>query len=591
MTTITPPALPSRDGAAAAAAATSPTTSETDLASWGEAERLLLVHNARVLSFPATQAETAAPAQAIHGRVGELRAQGLLEVFNVMLDAVASATTSAQVHAKHVELTMLTVPAQHQGAEPFQLPLLQSIAVVREGPASFLVPLPAANCIFRIEVATPDTDELDALVDLLTHYTALDEPSTKFRNTVALVGPTGQVVGTLAEGVDLDAHSVTAGAKGPVLLTRTVTSTNVPGEADKVQWTVAEAPKEEVDRAAAVGGAVAYPDASIEEKIFRGSVLVGDLLIQGAGLLSQGIVRGSENIKDSVRPNEKPLEFTPQTRGQLETAKKVSSAAVQATGALVAGAVTVASTVGSAVAAKMGGDGAGGFPADSKRARTLKVTSTIIKSLAVLGDRASTSGRMVLKATGQGAATIIERKYGAEAGAVARDVALIGDNAFVVYFDSKGLRRVVLMSGAKTAVHELSEKTKALDVNGNPVPASAAAGPVFTTSSATTTTGAAPPANAADFAASAMAFAQDKGPKVAAAVQEHAPKVAAAVAEHGPKVAAAVASGAWSLWTAVSAQMAASSAASAAHAQSGAAPAGAAASPAAAATSPTAKAP
>ncbi|ORZ35014.1 senescence-associated protein-domain-containing protein [Catenaria anguillulae PL171] len=428
---------------------------------------------------------------------------------------------------------------------------------------------------FRRIVRLPDPAEVQALADLLGHYTALNEPSATYRNTVALVGPSGQVVGTLADSVHLDTHLVNPDAKGPVVVSQVPAATP---EAP-IQWTVAEPP------AGATPAAGQEGDSSFEAKLVSTSEMLGEWMIQGAGIVSSGILRGSVAVKNAgwVTPNATPMVLTPKTKGNIETAKSVSEVAVKATGAILSGAVTVAAAVGSAVAGKLQSDGRGGVvPANSTRARTVKLTSALIRSLAVLGDRASTAGRTVLKATGQGAAELIEHKYGNEAGQAAREVTSVAENMWIVYFDSKGFKRMVLLTGAKTTVHELAGKDKTAAASSATVSTASttstktvAAGTSTTTQSTATstiTTGAAPSAGSSDpalLASQAMTYAATTAPKVAAAVQQHAPKVAAAVVEHGPRVAAAVASGAWALWSKVGEQLAQAQAAQAQQQQQG----------------------
>ncbi|KAI9222702.1 hypothetical protein BC828DRAFT_396551 [Blastocladiella britannica] len=692
----------------------------TPVTTVGEPERLLFVQSARVSVLTAEPDATQPP-----------RAAGLLEVYSVELATPASVEGAPPTH---ISLAMLTVPGIGD-LDAFQLPLTAdtTVELSEEDPSGFTVTAPDTGVRYALTIHSKDQYELQALVDLLSLYTTLKVPSQTYRNTLALVGPDGQVVGTLADSINLDTSSVNPGSRGPVMITSASLSsvaTPVAASADDkkapIQWTVTEAPSV---------SARGVP-SSAESRMLASSELVGDWLVTGAGYLAQGITRASISARSSgwVTPNATPLVITPHRKGNVETAKKVSAAAVQGassspiswlvasssaapvplplfavprarfaaaaaaaapangddketavirapvdlgtvvlssrahggtlvttrpaasraiqsefllflalaaqqaaaygailkslasqhaswhwtagpghlrvkldvtrsdaaalalltvgiivwfqlvTGAVVAGAVSVATTVGSAVAARVAGPGGmASLPADSKRARTLHLTSAALQSLAVLADKASVGGRMLVQATGRGVGDLIEYKYGGEAGEVARGVTEVSENLWIVYFDKAGFRRMVLLAGAGAAVHEASGHRTAAPTgiaHGSASCPSPSAKRTAATQDAvpglklpTTLTA----ADATALAASAVAAFQTHGPKVVAAVQErapavaaavqahapavaaavrdNAPKVAAAVAEHGPRVAAAVASGAWALWSKVSESM------------------------------------
>ncbi|KAJ3366432.1 hypothetical protein GGF32_005434 [Allomyces javanicus] len=413
-----------------------------------EPDLLLAVHNATVTLHDAPDASDA----------GREVARGTLHVVQLQMDAVDG------------DITVLTV------GDAFQLQLdaggSGTLPVTRASATTFVftVPAPAAPAAplhYSLTVATPDAAELDALTDLLVHYTALVAPSDTYRNTVALVDAHGAVVGTLPTQVDAS-HLPAYDEKAP-LLANVDAAASVP-TGDEKKRAATTTPPPVVLTGTPDGGVSVWPataaaatdassglswgDVPPETWIVQGGEKVGSLMVQGASLLAQGIEAAAASMIPTTAKAKEPWVFTPTARENIATAKNVSDAALTVTKSIVSGAVAVATKVGEAVATQLESKTT---KPGSKRERGLKFTSAVLKAVGTLTESAAKSGKLVIGATGRSAADYLDHKYGAEAGNVARDVARIGEKVWVVYFDAMGIRRAVLMAGTKSAVHSLHD--------------------------------------------------------------------------------------------------------------------------------------
>ncbi|KAJ3367549.1 hypothetical protein GGF31_007451 [Allomyces arbusculus] len=413
-----------------------------------EPDLLLAVHNATVTLHDAPDASDA----------GRQVARGTLHVVQLQMDAVDG------------DITVLTV------GDAFQLQLdaggSGTLPVARLSPTKFVltVPAPAAPAAplhYSLTVETPDAAELDALTDLLVHYTALVAPSDTYRNTVALVDAHGAVVGTLPTQVDAS-HLPAYDEKAPLLAD--VDAPAASSASDEKKSVTTSMPPPVVLTGTPDGGVSVWPataaaatdatsglswgDVPPETWIVQGGEKVGSLMVQGASLLAQGIEAAAASMIPTTPKAKEPWVFTPTARENIATAKSVSDAALTVTKSIVDGAVAVASKVGEAVATQL--ESSSTKPG-SKRERGLKFTSAVLKAVGTLTESAAKSGKLVIGATGRSAADYLDHKYGAEAGNVAREVARIGEKVWVVYFDAMGIRRAVLMAGTKSAVHSLHD--------------------------------------------------------------------------------------------------------------------------------------
>ncbi|KNE65993.1 hypothetical protein AMAG_19308 [Allomyces macrogynus ATCC 38327] len=266
---------------------------------------LLAVHNATVTLHDAPDASDA----------GREVACGTLHVVQLQMDAVDG------------DITVLTV------GDAFQLQLdagaRPSFVLTVPAPAA-----PAAPLHYSLNVKTPDAAELDALTDLLVHYTALVAPSDTYRNTVALVDAHGAVVGTLPTQVDAS-HLPAYDEKAPLL----DHADTAPPTGDEKKRATTTTPPPVVLTGTPDGGVSVWPataaaatdassglswgDVPPETWIVQGGEKVGSLMVQGASLLAQGIEAAAASMIPTTVKAKEPWVFTPTARENIATAKNV----------------------------------------------------------------------------------------------------------------------------------------------------------------------------------------------------------------------------------------------------------------------------
>ncbi|KAL7752770.1 hypothetical protein RI367_001772 [Sorochytrium milnesiophthora] len=379
-------------------------------------------------------------------------AELLLSVHNARLSLLSDGTTATvgrgcvnvyglsvtpQSH-KVAEMTVLAMPldvigddntslAASMPQQTFQLQLTEDLHVVKQGASAFLFPA-ASDCTFyKIDFETKDAEEIEALEDLLAHYTGYQLASKDYRNTLALVDSKGHVVGKLAEDVHIDATRVNQYETGPVLI-------NVQNSQD--------ASKPPVITVKSTTG----------EQMVQKSEQLGELLVRGAIYLGSGIVKAGQGLKPMLTPKQTPTAISPTTKTRIGQAKQVTSVALKATQMAVTGATFLAGQVGSVVAQKLKENPRTSGP---KSSTVIKFSEQLIQSIGTLSSSVSQSGRIVLRSVGVQAVDLVSHVYGTDAGAVVNDVASLGEQLWVVYFDARGIRRMAFMTGVKGTINSM----------------------------------------------------------------------------------------------------------------------------------------
>ncbi|KAI9724662.1 MAG: hypothetical protein M1828_003531 [Chrysothrix sp. TS-e1954] len=194
----------------------------------------------------------------------------------------------------------------------------------------------------------------------------------------------------------------------------------------------------------------AYKDSSLVQNAASASRLI----VTSSGYLGNLLSSGADNFTQKVKPNPKPLTFSP---GAQERIRKLHSFTDQ-------GATLSAKTVGSATKyaqnisatlARKGNRKDKGFDKDGKPIETYRpgfLNKSMI-AFSTIADGVAESGRSLLTQSSQAATTVVQHRYGPEAGKVAGQLAGGVKNVGLVYIDVTGVsRRAVIKSVAKGMV-------------------------------------------------------------------------------------------------------------------------------------------
>jgi hypothetical protein len=378
-------------------------------------ERLLMVNNVQVQSLDGNKALFV----------------GLLQVFLVILkhgpdSTILSISPNSEMGASDRKVDPA---APESPKDVLQVNLTPELAISRIGDRTLLIPMVETATMVRVTVQSDDLAEWNALLDLLALYTAFHAPPAppEYRDTLALVDTTGAIVGKL-DSTQVDTSRV-AKSSQPLIL----------GTSSNGQFALQEQ------------DANANP-FSEEDWLVQGAVQVSAMMVSGATMVAKQIENAGTLLTANTKATEQPLVFTPTTRARIDQAKVISDAALKMTQVMVSSAVAAATVVGGVVASKLQSS-----DATKPTPRTLRLTSSFIKAVGYVSDGIKESGKLVMKATGRSAGGFVDHRYGGEAGEIVRDVARIGEKLWVVYFDANGIRRAVLMTGAKSTIHSLSQ--------------------------------------------------------------------------------------------------------------------------------------
>ncbi|KAG5457608.1 MAG: senescence-associated protein-domain-containing protein, partial [Olpidium bornovanus] len=268
---------------------------------------------------------------------------------------------------------------------------------------------------------------------------------TEFTSSLALVSPSGQVVGSLADDIKFVEDSDVAqeeqpnalAAKAPVVIDYDEKASQIEGR--------------EVRRV--------HCAEDLGDSIVSSSEIISEYIVKGANLVSDGMLAGTQKLTAYISPNEKPLTFLPQTRERVLRAKRLTGAALKVTSKVVETAVNMAMMVGSTVLGPPSKPGTPGKASEKSSAKTLGLKlGCAIGNVAGGVDRGA---RILWNATSISTASLVGHRYGVEARDLAVDALSVAENLTLVYFDSKGVaRRVIVRRAAAKLVKERLEKTR-----------------------------------------------------------------------------------------------------------------------------------
>lgn len=188
--------------------------------------------------------------------------------------------------------------------------------------------------------------------------------------------------------------------------------------------------------------------------IVQTSAMASRLIVTGSTYLANALTSGADSFTQKTKPNPKPLTFTPTAQAHIRKINKLSKTAAGLSAKTAGQAGRIAESIGASLARrKENGQqraySKDGSPADFKPG----VLNKSLIAFSTLVDGIEQGARTVLNSGASAASTIISHKYGAEAGAVASDIAGGIKNVGLVYIDASGVsRKAILKSVAKGMV-------------------------------------------------------------------------------------------------------------------------------------------
>lgn len=219
----------------------------------------------------------------------------------------------------------------------------------------------------------------------------------------------------------------------------------------------------------------AYKNSSIVQS----SATASRLIVTTSSYLATAIASGAETFQKKTKPNKDPLTFSDTTHKNIRTVGNLSNHAVSLSASTVGQVSKVAQNFGASLARKK----------DDKRKVDKRNPSPDYKpgvlnrsmiAFSTLADGIEQSARNMLVTGANAATSMIDHRYGNEAGTVANHLTGGIKNVGLVYIDASGVsRRAVLKSVAKGMVVGKMRDGKQVVVgagDGGQIPAGAVEG-------------------------------------------------------------------------------------------------------------------
>ncbi|KAK3319370.1 senescence-associated protein-domain-containing protein [Apodospora peruviana] len=251
----------------------------------------------------------------------------------------------------------------------------------------------------------------------------------------------GSVIGELTDGFHvLEDSAVQPGSKDPVQIT-------LPSDGGQMIQ-------------------IAPADADLEPELhpaYKKSFLVSNasaasrLIITGSDMVSKLLQNSADTYTKKTQPYTKPMTFQPTTKEHIRRINTFTGGAASLSAKTVGQIGKVAQNLGATLGSH-GKKGAGtpkGYDKDGKPLDTYKpgILNKSMMAFSTVMDGVEQAGRHLLASTSDAASTVVEHKWGPEAGDLSRNIGGGVKNVGLVYIDVTGVsRRAILKSVAKGMV-------------------------------------------------------------------------------------------------------------------------------------------
>ncbi|KGO75032.1 Senescence/spartin-associated [Penicillium italicum] len=200
--------------------------------------------------------------------------------------------------------------------------------------------------------------------------------------------------------------------------------------------------------------AMARHPAYKKSTLVQTSATASRLIVTGSTYLASAIASGAESFQKKTQPNVKPLKFSDATHARIRKVGSFSNGAADISARTVGQVGRVAQNIGASLARKQESGRKKGIdrrnpPPDYKPG----VLNKSMIAFSTLADGIEQSARNMLFSGAGAASSMIEHRYGNEAGSVATNLTGGIKNVGLVYIDVTGVsRRALLKSVAKGMV-------------------------------------------------------------------------------------------------------------------------------------------
>lgn len=226
-----------------------------------------------------------------------------------------------------------------------------------------------------------------------------------------------------------------------------------PGSKEPVEITLPEDGGHNISVHAAPQGYVemdyhpAYKKSSLVANASRASRLI----VTTSDIVSRTLQSQAHNFTQSTKPVAKPVTFAPATHDRVRRINQFSTRAATMSATTVGAIGSVAQNFGANISRRKDGR-ARGFDKDGNPIDTYKpgVLNKSLMAFNTVVDGIEQAGRNLLTGTSSSMTTVVEHRWGAEAGQLSKNLGGGFKNVGLVYIDVTGVsRRAILKSVAK----------------------------------------------------------------------------------------------------------------------------------------------
>jgi spartin len=199
---------------------------------------------------------------------------------------------------------------------------------------------------------------------------------------------------------------------------------------------------------------MALHPAYIDSSIVQASARASRLIVTGSNYLANKLNSGADSFTQRTKPNPEPLKFSPVAQARIRKVHNLSQSAAGLSARTAGSIGRVAQNVGESLGRRTRDSSSQAF--DSNGNPTYVKTGVMNKSLiafSTLMDGIEQSARTMLNSSSTAASTMVNHRYGTDAGNVASDITRGIRNVGLVYIDASGVsRRAVIKSVARGMV-------------------------------------------------------------------------------------------------------------------------------------------
>lgn len=230
-----------------------------------------------------------------------------------------------------------------------------------------------------------------------------------------------------------------------------------PGSKDPVQITLPQDGSQNI----AVAPASQEDLEIILHPAYKKSFLVSNaaaasrLIVTTSDFVSRALQSQADSFTKKTKPNSEPVTFKPATREHIRRINTFTTNAAGLSSKTVGSIGKVAQNLGATLSSRTKGSGKKGFDKDGKPLDDYKpgILNKSLMAFSTVADGIEQAGRNLLASTSTAATTVVEHKWGEEAGDVSRSLGGGVKNVGLVYIDVTGVsRRAIIKSVAKGMV-------------------------------------------------------------------------------------------------------------------------------------------